>query len=186
MVRAVRQHLAPGQLLLAGSGCESTWETIKMTEAMADAGCDAVVVITPCYYKSGMSSEALEAHYTAVADASPVPVILYSVPANTVLDLPPQTVVKLAAHPNIHGIKDSGGDITKIASMVHQTADQEFQVIAGSASFLLASVMVGAVGGICAAANVLPGPVCQLLKLSQEGKLDEARALQVRLHLSCI
>lgn len=76
-----------------------------------------------------MTAAALEAHYTEVADASPVPVVLYSVPANTSLDLPLSSVIKLASHPNIIGIKDSGGDITKLASMVHLTRDQEFQVL---------------------------------------------------------
>lgn len=126
-----------------------------------------------------MTGKALEAHYRAVADASPVPVILYTVPALTMLDLPLDTIVNLASHPNIIGIKESGGDITKIGSMVHLTADQQFQVLAGSASFLLASLAVGAVGSICAVANVLPGPCCQLLKLYQEGKLEEAKLLQV-------
>ena len=79
-------------------------------------------------YPGGMTAAALEAHYTEVADASPVPVVLYSVPANTSLDLPLASVVRLASHKNIIGIKDSGGDITKLASMVHLTQDQEFQV----------------------------------------------------------
>ena len=126
-----------------------------------------------------MTGAALESHYTTVADASPIPVLLYSVPANTTLDLPLDTVIKLAAHKNIIGIKESGGDITKIASMVHLTCGENFQVIAGSASFLLASLYLGAVGGICALANVLPGPVCQLVSLYSQGKHEEARALQV-------
>ena len=88
----------------------------------------------------------LQAHYTAVADASPVPVLLYSVPANTALELPLASAVRLARHPNILGIKDSGGDITRLASMVHLTQQEDFQVIAGSASFLLAALTVGAVG----------------------------------------
>ena len=129
----------------------------------------------------GMTGAALARHYTAVADHSPVPVILYTVPANTSLDLPLDTVVSLASHPNIHGIKDSGGDIVKLASMVHQTGGQEFQVLAGSASFLLPALSVGAVGGICAVANVLPGPVCQLMDLYNNNKLKEAKKLQVNI-----
>ena len=126
-----------------------------------------------------MTPAALEAHYTEVADKSPVPVVLYSVPANTSLDLPLASVVRLASHPNIIGIKDSGGDITKLAAMVALTQDTEFQVIAGSASFLLAALTVGSVGGICALANVLPGPVCDLVSLHRDNKTLEARRLQV-------
>ena len=90
-----------------------------MTQAMADAGADVAVVITPCYFKGKMTGPVLEAHYTAVADASPIPVVLYSVPANTTVDLPVETVVRLAKHPNIIGMKESGGDIRK-----HGSSDQ--------------------------------------------------------------
>jgi len=181
MVRAVKNNLAPGKLLLGGSGCESTKETISMTQAMADEGIDVAVVITPCYYKAGMTGPVLEEHFTAVADASPIPVVLYSVPANTNIDLPVDVVAKLSKHPNIIGMKDSGGDITKIGSLVHHTRTDDFQILAGSASFLLSSLMVGAVGGICALANALPGPVCQLQQLFKEGRFEEARELQLRL-----
>ncbi|NXA48651.1 HOGA1 protein, partial [Nothocercus julius] len=116
-----------------------------------------------------------------VADASPVPVVLYSVPANTGLDLPLEAVVTLAQHPNIVGLKDSGGDITRLALIVHKTRQEGFQVLAGSAGFLLASYAVGAVGGICALANVLGAPLCQLERLCREGRWQEARDLQHRL-----
>jgi len=181
MVKTVKSLCSPGKLLLAGSGAESTIETVRMTEAMAAAGADVAVVVTPSYYKGGMTGAALESHYLTVADASPIPVVLYSVPANTTLDLPLDTVIRLAQHKNIIGIKESGGDITKIASIIHGTRDENFQVIAGSASFLLVSLYLGAVGGICALANVLPGPVCQLMSLHKEGRHEEARALQFRL-----
>jgi len=181
VIKKVKENAGPGKLVLAGSGCESTLETISMTQAMADAGADVAVVITPCYFKGKMTGPVLEAHYTAVADASPIPVVLYSVPANTTVDLPVETVVRLAKHPNIIGMKESGGDITKIGSMVHLTKGEDFQLLAGSASFLLPSLAVGAVGGICALANVLPGPVCQLQKLCMENKLEEAKELQHRL-----
>ena len=151
-----------------------------MTQAMADAGADVAVVITPCYFKGKMTGPVLEAHYTAVADASPIPVVLYSVPANTTIDLPVECVVRLSKHPNIIGMKESGGDITKIGSMVYQTKGEDFQLLAGSASFLLPSLAVGAVGGICALANVLPGPVCQLQQLCMENRWEEAKELQVR------
>jgi len=181
VIRAVRKQVGSNQLVLAGSGCESTMETIRMTQAMADAGADAAVVVTPCYFKGLMTGAVLEKHFTAVADASPIPVILYTVPANTNIDLPVATVVKLSSHPNIIGMKESGGDIAKIGQMVHLTKDEDFQVLAGSASFLLPALMVGAVGGICAVANCLPSPVCQLQQLYSEEKWKEAQLLQHRL-----
>ncbi|XP_028023535.1 4-hydroxy-2-oxoglutarate aldolase, mitochondrial isoform X3 [Balaenoptera acutorostrata] len=152
VVTRVRQALPRDKLLLAGSGCESTQATVEMTVSMAQVGADAAMVVTPCYYHGRMNSAALIHHYTKVADLSPIPVVLYSVPANTGLDLPVDAVVTLSQHPNIVGIKDSGGDVTRIGLIVHKTRRQDFQVLAGSAGFLLASYAVGlmsqgAIGG---------------------------------------
>ncbi|XP_057259588.1 4-hydroxy-2-oxoglutarate aldolase, mitochondrial isoform X2 [Pezoporus wallicus] len=159
----------------------ATQATVQLTLSMAEAGADVALVVTPCYYRGAMTSAALVQHYTEVADASPIPVVLYSVPANTGLDLPLEAVVTLAQHPNILGIKDSGGDITRIGLMVHKTRQEDFQVLAGSAGFLLASYALGASGGVCALANVLGAPLCQLDRLCREGRWQEARELQHRL-----
>ncbi|NXQ81940.1 HOGA1 protein, partial [Nyctibius grandis] len=181
VVSCVRRALPRDRLLLAGSGCESTQATIELTVSMAEAGADVALVVTPCYYRGAMTSSALVQHYTEVADASPIPVLLYSVPANTGLDLPLEAVLTLAQHPNIVGIKDSGGDITRMGLMVHKTRQEDFQVLAGSAGFLLASYALGASGGVCALANVLGAPLCQLDRLCREGHWQEARDLQHRL-----
>ncbi|KAM9010433.1 4-hydroxy-2-oxoglutarate aldolase, mitochondrial isoform 2-T2 [Ara ararauna] len=159
----------------------ATQATIQLTLSMAEAGADVALVVTPCYYRGAMTSAALVQHYTEVADASPIPVVLYSVPANTGLDLPMEAVVTLAQHPNILGIKDSSGDITRIGLMVHKTRQEDFQVLAGSAGFLLASYALGASGGVCALANILGAPLCQLDRLCREGHWQEARELQHRL-----
>lgn len=181
VVSRVRQAMPKDKLLLAGSGCESTQATLEMTVSMAQVGADAAMVVTPCYYRGRMSSAALIHHYTKVADLSPIPVVLYSVPANTGLDLPLDTVATLSQHPNIIGIKDSGGDVTRIGLMIHKTRRQDFQVLAGSAGFLLASYAVGAVGGVCALANVLGAQVCQLERLCLTGQWEDAQKLQHRL-----
>ena len=171
-----------------------------MTAAMADAGADAAVVVTPCYFKGRMNAAALARHYEAVADASPVPIVLYSVPANTGIDLPPEVAALLADHPNVVGIKDSGGDIAKIGMMAQLTRGKDFQascppklatssatdcsvlqILAGSASFLLSALHVGAVGGICALANAMPKAVWQLFDLFSKGEFAAASELQKRL-----
>ncbi|KFP51165.1 hypothetical protein N323_05779, partial [Cathartes aura] len=169
VVSCVRRALPRDRLLLAGSGCESTQATIELTVSMAEAGADVALVVTPCYYRGARLGG------PQVADASPIPVVLYSVPANTGLDLPLEAVLALAQHPNILGIKDSGGDITRMGLMVHKTQQEDFQVLAGSAGFLRAS------GGVCALANVLGAPLCQLDRLCREGRWQEARDLQHRL-----
>ncbi len=117
-----------------------------------------------------------------VADESKIPVIMYSVPANTTLDLPVEVAAKLAQHPNIIGMKDSGGDVAKIGAIVHKTKGLDFAVLAGSASFLLPAMNVGAVGGICALANALPEAVGQLGDFCRDGNApDKAKDLQHRL-----
>ncbi|XP_003409248.1 4-hydroxy-2-oxoglutarate aldolase, mitochondrial [Loxodonta africana] len=181
VVSRVRQATPKDKLLIAGSGCESTQATVEMTVSMAQVGADAAMVVTPCYYRGRMSSAALIHHYTKVADLSPIPVVLYSVPANTGLDLPVDAVITLSQHPNIVGIKDSGGDVTRIGLIVHKTRKQNFQVLAGSAGFLLASYALGAVGGVCALANVLGAQVCQLERLCLTGQWEDAQKLQHRL-----
>ncbi|CAL1602389.1 unnamed protein product [Knipowitschia caucasica] len=181
VVRAVRRNLPSERLLMAGSGCESTRATVRLTERMASAGADCVLVVTPCFYKGKMDNAALVQHFTQVADQSPVPVVLYSVPANTGLELPLEAVLSLAQHPNIVGLKDSGGDITRIGLIAHKTSKLEFQLLAGSAGFLMAAYGVGAVGGVCALANVLGPQVCDLHSLCVSGRWDEALSLQQRL-----
>ncbi|NWI52363.1 HOGA1 protein, partial [Calyptomena viridis] len=207
VVSCVRRALPRDRLLLAGSGCEceclcgqygghvspprgtphhcalspATQATIEQTVSMAEAGADVALVVTPCYYRGTMTSTALVHHYTEVGDASPIPVVLYSVPANTGLDLPMEAVVTLAQHPNIIGIKDSGGDITRMGLMVYKTRQEDFQVLAGSAGFLLASYAVGVSGGVCALGNILGAPLCQLDRLCREGQWQKAGDLQHRL-----
>jgi 4-hydroxy-2-oxoglutarate aldolase len=181
LIRAARQVVPAGGLLIAGSGMESTHETINLTRRMAKAGADAAIVVTPCYYRSRMTAAALEQHYRQVADASPVPVVLYSVPANTGVDLPAQVAINLAKHPNIIGMKDSGGDVTKIGYMVHETKADDFQILAGSAGFLLGALAVGAVGGVCALANIAATKLTRLWRYFGQGNLMKAREIQLPL-----
>ncbi len=103
MIAKVKQTAGKGRLVLAGSGMEATRATVELTNAMAKAGADMAVVITPCYFKGRMTSQALYEHFSLVADQSDIPVVLYSVPANTGLDLPAEVIIKLSHHPNIIG-----------------------------------------------------------------------------------
>ncbi|XP_076363870.1 4-hydroxy-2-oxoglutarate aldolase, mitochondrial-like [Tachypleus tridentatus] len=181
VVRFARQHITNDKILMAGSGCESTKSTINMTKKMVEAGADLVMIITPAYFRGRMSEKALITHYTKVADESPVPVVLYNATPNTALDLPPEVVIKMASHPNVIGVKDSVGDITKLSFMVHKTSEQDFQVLAGSAGFLLPALTVGCVGGVLALADVLGGPTCELFELFHNGNMTKAKKLQHRL-----
>jgi 4-hydroxy-2-oxoglutarate aldolase len=178
--RTARSVIPQDKLLIAGTGCESTRETISLTCQAAQAGADAVLVITPHYYGGKMTSGALLAHYQAVADASPIPVMLYNVPKFTHLDMDAPTIAQAARHPNIVGIKDSGGNIAKIAEVV-RLAGTGFQVLAGSASFLFAALALGAVGGVVALSNVAPEQAIGIYRLYKAGRWDEAAELQRRM-----
>lgn len=175
-----RDATPAGRVLIGGAGMESTRGTIALARQMAAIGVDAVMVVTPGYFRARMSAAALEAHYLGVADASPVPVLLYSVPANTGVDLPQESVARLSEHANILGLKDSGGDITKLAWMVGATRPG-FQILAGSGGFLLPALAVGAVGAVAALANIAGAEMAEIHRLVQTGNLDAARALQWRL-----
>ena len=106
-----REATPRDKLLIVGTGAESTRATIERTRTAAEVGADAALMITPCYYKGQMTAEALRRHYFTLADASPIPILLYNVPIFTGLDLSAETVLELAQHPNIAGIKDGGGNV---------------------------------------------------------------------------
>jgi 4-hydroxy-2-oxoglutarate aldolase len=180
VIATVRERAAEGKFVLAGTGCEGTGETIKLTKKAAEVGADAAVLITPSYYRGKMDGAALQRHFEAVAEASPIPVILYNMPANTGVDMGADVVVKLAKHPNIVGLKDSSGNVVKIGDIVRQV-DPSFQVFAGSAGFLYAALCLGAVGGVLALANVAPERCVDMYNSAREGRHDEARQLQHRL-----
>ena len=165
--------------LIAGTARESTAASIAAAKQAASHGADAVLVRTPCFFKGQMTGAAFERHYTAVADASPVPVLLYNFTAATGVNLLPDTVARLATHPNIVGIKESGSDIGQVADLV-ALSSPSFSVLAGSASTLYAALTVGVSGAILALGALLPEACTELVALVRAGKLDEARQLQRR------
>jgi 4-hydroxy-2-oxoglutarate aldolase len=166
--------------MIAGTGCESTRETIALTRQAAQVGADAALVLTPHYYGSKMTPDCLVRHYQAVADASPIPILLYNVPGFTHVDVDAATIARAAHHPNVAGIKDSGGNLAKLADVVRLTGP-DFQVLAGSAGFFLAGLAVGAVGGVLALANVAPQECIGIYRLFKAGQWDEAAELQRRM-----
>jgi 4-hydroxy-2-oxoglutarate aldolase len=174
---AARQAIPSSRLLLAGTGCQSTRETIALTRRAADVGADAALVVTPHYYTAKMTADSLVRHYEAVADASPIPILIYNVPAFTGVNMSAAAVARAARHANIVGIKDTSGNITQLADTVRQ-AGPDFQVLAGSASHFFPGLAVGAVGGILALANVAPARCLELYRLFQEGRWQEAAELQ--------
>jgi len=166
--------------IIAGASCESTRETISLAKKAAALGVDAVLLLPPNYYKGGMKEEILYRHFTDVADECPVPVMLYNMPGNTGINLTSGLIARLARHPNIVGIKDTGGNVVQIAETVRDTPE-DFAVFAGNTGYLLPALAVGARGATLALANILPDECCRLVSLAKEGRFDEAKALQLKL-----
>lgn len=165
--------------VVAGTGQEGFEPTLETTERAAEAGADAALVLTPSYY--GSDDATLESYYRDLADASPSPVILYSVPKFTDCQLAPETAAALAAHENVVGIKDSSGSLESVQRLVALTAAEEFSVLVGSGSTYAAGLAAGADGGVLALANVAPARASEIHRLAADGRLDDARALNAAL-----
>jgi 4-hydroxy-2-oxoglutarate aldolase len=176
----VLENAAPGKTPLAGTGAETTAETIQRTLRAAALGYSAVLVRTPSYYKPFMHARALIEHYHRVADASPVPVLIYSVPVFTGVTVEAQVTARLAEHPNIVGIKDSSGSVERAAETA-RAVPASFSLLVGSATTLVASLGVGACGGVLALASAFPEACAQVYRLARSGEVNEARALEVKL-----
>jgi 4-hydroxy-2-oxoglutarate aldolase len=177
ILATVKEAAAEGKKLLAGTGAESTAETIERTKRAAELGYDAALVKTPYYYKPAYKPEVLIAHFRRVADESPIPVMLYSIPQYTGVALAAADVAALAEHPNIIGIKDSSGNVLGIGEIIG-AAPAQFQVLVGSASTVYPSLAIGAQGAILALACALPEKCVSLFELFRQGQYEKARELQ--------
>lgn len=178
---AAREAIPRTKAFIAGTGAESTQMTIRRSKRAAEIGADAVIVITPNYYKKSLTQPSAQIrHYLAVADASPVPVLLYNFPLNTGINLEPETVARIAEHPNVRGIKDSSGNIPQFGQIIHQTP-KSFHVLVGAAAALLPSLVLGSSGGILALANIAAREYCEVYALARQGRWDEAREIVSRL-----
>jgi len=174
---AAARRTVPGRFLLVGSGLESTRATVAFTRKVIDLGADAVLVLTPCYYKNRMTVEALRRHFEAVADASSVPVYLYSVPAFTGLPWPADVTPALAAHPRIRGIKESSGDINLFARIT-ASVPNGFEVACGNAAVIYPALCLGATGGVLGISNCSPKATLALYKAFCGGDHEKARRIQ--------
>jgi 4-hydroxy-2-oxoglutarate aldolase len=176
LLRCARAR-AGGRTLLAGTGLESTRETIAFTRKAADLGVDAALVLTPHYYKAQMTVEVLRRYFEAVADASPIPVLLYSVPAFTGLPFPPALAAQVAAHPQIAGMKESAGDVGLLGRII-ASVPSSFQVVCGSGPVLYPALCMGAPAAILAVACCAPRPTAAIYRAFRDG--DHARARRIQ------
>jgi 4-hydroxy-2-oxoglutarate aldolase len=177
---AAKEAAAPGKLLIAGTGAESTAETIEHTNRAAALGYDAALVRTPHYFKPQMTADALSEYYLRVADAARIPILLYSVPIFTQLTLKAEVVARVATHPNIIGMKDSSGDLAGIAEIIG-AAPGDFQLLVGAVSVLHESLQKGATGAVLAVACAFPDLCVESYEASLAGNSSRAQAAQRKL-----
>lgn len=180
VLRAGREVIPKEKIMLAGTGCQSTRETIWLTGKAAEAGADAALVLNPFYYKGSMTRQALSDHFKAVADDSPIPVLIYNMPASTGIDMEAQLIIELANHPNIVGLKDSGSNLVKLGEILNSVGP-DFSVFSGSAGLLLPALSIGAVGGILAYANIAPQQAIDLYSHFRKNQFTDAQSIQLNI-----
>jgi 4-hydroxy-2-oxoglutarate aldolase len=180
LIDAAREMVPRDKTLVIGTGAESTRTCLKLTRDAASRGADAVLVVAPHYYGSAMNDAALRAHYLRVADSSPVPVVLYSIPKYMHFALSATLVAELAQHQNVIGIKDSSGNLEILKGYLRSQSDA-FTVLTGNATTFHAAVEAGARGGILAAALFAPTLSLDVYEACQRGDESAATAAQSRL-----
>ena len=182
VIAAARRAIPRGErLLIAGTGRESTAAAIRATREAFDVGADAALVGAPHYYKPDYVDAVLERHFRAVADASPGPILLYSVPQFTGVPLSPGLVRSLSSHPRIAGIKDSGGDLENLKLLIDAARGADFKVLLGSARILAGGILAGAEGAVLAVANVAASLCHEIAEAAFRGEAKQAEAGNERL-----
>jgi len=177
LVEWARDIVPPELTLLAGTGAESTRATIRASKAVAKAGADAVLVRPPSYYRGRMDPDTVRLHYEAVADAVPLPVVLYNVPKFVPVELTAGLLAELGAHPNVVGIKDSSGDLKLLGAFL-DAAPPGCAVLVGAGSHIYAALEMGAAGGIVAVGCFAPRLAAEVYVRFRAGEMGPAGAAQ--------
>jgi 4-hydroxy-2-oxoglutarate aldolase len=180
VIERARSAIPANKTMLAGTGEESTRATVALSRWAGEIGCDYAIVVTPHYARMMFSRDSLRQHYDRVADASPIPIVIYHIPQCTGVDLSPQTVAEIAEHDNVAGIKDSSGNVFALQEM-RRLCPADFVILTGGAHVLHAALSVGADGAILAEACSAPELCVELRDAFEAGDLARARALQERL-----
>ena len=180
VIETTRAVVSESMSLIAGAGQQSTVGTIREIKRAAEAGADAVLVITPHFYRSAMSQDVLISYYRSVADAAAVPLLLYSMPALTGIKIEPETVARLREHPNIVGVKDSSNNVAGFSETV-RLCPSEFAVMTGNGTVLLDTLRAGATGAILAVGCVVPEMCVEIFRAVKAGDLERASMLQSKL-----
>jgi len=174
LLEIVLEEKADHQLVMAGTGYESTRQTIAFSKKVQELGADIVSVVTPSYFKKSLSDEALIGYYTEVADALSIPVFAYNAPGFTGVTLSTRVVEAISKHPNIGGMKDTSP--AGLAGYL-EACSEDFDVLSGTMNTLFIGLALGASGGVISLANAFPEPCCDLYAAYTRGDIAGARRL---------
>ena len=177
-IKTIIEAVAGRVPVIAGTGANSTHEAIRLTREAQELGADACLLVTPYYNKP--TQEGLYLHHKAVAEAVDIPQILYNVPGRTACDMLPETVARLAEVPNIVGIKEASGDVSRVALIEH-LAGTDFVQLSGDDATALDFMLAGGHGVISVTANVAPRKMRAMCDAARAGRADEARAVDAEL-----
>ena len=168
-------EIARGRIpIVAGTGSNSTFQSIELSKAVADPRLAAYMIVVPYYNKP--TQEGIFQHYTAIADGIDKPLLMYNVPGRTVADMLPETVARLAKHDNIFGLKEATGDLERLRQ-IQELVDEDFMLYSGDDFTLCPFIQQGGHGVVTVSGNVAPAQVARLCRLASEGKVEEAKAL---------
>jgi len=177
LVELARPLIHAPQILLVGTGVEATRQTIYLSKEAVKRGADALLVLTPGYFKNRMDSAALTAHFSAVADTVQRPVLIYSIPQFTGINIDPETIARLSRHGNIVGLKESSGNLEFLRDVLAKSK-AGFRVLAGSALIMLDAFQAGAAGAVLGPANYIPDLCLGIYNRYRQGDLADAREVQ--------
>lgn len=179
IIRAVVEQAAGRVPVVAGAGANSSKKAVEQTQRAADLGVDATLQVTPYYNKPGQGG--LRAHFEAIADASPIPLVLYNVPGRTGCDMLPETIAALADHPKVAAVKEATGSITRAQHVIAACQGKEIEVLSGDDATAMALTLVGGSGVISVVSNVAPNLMSRVITAAREGQIEKARELNYRL-----
>lgn len=180
LVEEVKNNIPEEKILITGTGSDSIRETIELTNQVAELGSDFALILTPSFYKSEMNSDAIIRYFSEIADKVKIPILIYNVPKYTGIDIDIKAVSMLSGHPNIAGIKNSSENIRQTIEFI-SLSNENFTVLAGTASILFSSLTAGAGGGIVALANILPDLCIGIMNLINSKQFDEALSIQKKI-----
>ncbi len=180
LIKTTVRHARKSRPVIAGTGLESTIETIRLTNKAAELGADAALLLTPYYYIGKMTDAALIEHFLMVAKAVDIPIMLYNVPKFTNVNVSSKVVTEISAHPNIIGMKDSTGNIAQLIQF-QKAAQDGFQIMTGTASIWYPALTLGVEAAVMALANCAAPECVQIQEYYKAGRLEEAEALYRRM-----